>query len=442
MISLNIARDTINKHKKNYINYLTKKKVKIDKSSLVSLRYLIFSDFELKKKEDIIKNITKINLKCQIKNLFFIRHYIGVDFYGNTSQENLKRYKKMVLSWSYKNNFDKDGSYKDNYFKSVKNNNDILWVTILGDAQLPKKINKNILIIHPKKGGLLGGVSNIFNYIKQLLAREKLSFINFFHQLSYDSYLANEIESFFKKNDLLAYIKRLYLPLETQPFQNSIINLAKKENIETIGFDQTGNPFPFYNSFSPISPDKLVVHSYSSFKFYTQKLNWPKKRIKKIPSTRMLKRNKNFFKNKIFLPILLHNNNLILERLNYIFSEYSTKFCFKKFKVNLHPATKNISKFQKILDDINKLKKKYENSRIKNKGNLSLHVGNTSTIIEALESGSEVIHVCSSILFDPLSTDYWNSVESKKINHGIFNYKLKRYGHCVTFKKKGKSLIL
>ena len=138
----------------------------------------------------------------------------------------------------------------------------------------------------------------------------------------------------------------------------------------------------------------------------------------------------------------MYDYERILERLDYLFNILSQTVSLEKFKVNLHPATKKILRFKNILNDINRLKKKYKNSKMKKKNSLSLHIGNTSTIIEALESGSDVIHVCSSDFFDPLTSDYWNSVKSKKIGQGIFNYKLKRRGHCVTFNKQVKSINL
>ena len=443
MRNIDKNRNRLNLFKKRYINALISNNIKITNSSLISLRYLIFSNLDNSNLNKLEKKIKFTNFKSQLKNFFFLRNFKQIDFYGNTNFKNISKYKKMIITWSYNHNFKRNGEYEDGYFKSVKNKNKILWVTILVDQKLPIKIKKNTIIIHPKKGNLLQGINNILSYLKKLLLSSELNLANFFHQLSYDSYLANEIEKFFKNNNLLMNIKKLLIPLESQPFQNTIIGIAKEMNIETIGYDQTGNPFPFYNSYSPISPNKLVVHSISSQKFYNKNLNWQRSNIKRISSTRFEKKNKSFFDNKIFLPIMINNDEIILDRINYLFKNYSKYYDFKSFNIYLHPATKQLKKFDKLYKKIHDLKGKYKilsNKKIKKK--ISLHIGNTSTIIEALETGSEVIHICSSTLFDPITTSYWNSVKSKEITEGIFNYKLKRYGHCVTFKKKGKSLIL
>lgn len=443
MNNINQKRNILNLFKKKYFEALRLSKVDITKSSLASFRYLIFSNLDMSDSKKFEKKIIITNFKSQLKNFLFLKNFKQVNFYGNMDFNNINKYKKMILTWSYNHNFHKNGKYEDGYFKSVKNKNKILWVTVLVDQKLPNKINNNIIIIHPQKGNLFYGIINILSYLKKLLSNYKFNLRNIFHQLSYDSYLANEVENFFQKNQLLHNVEKLIIPLESQPFQNTVIDIAKKRNVETIGYDQTGNPFPFYNSYSSISPDKLIVHSISSQNFYNKKFNWPKNKIKKIFSTRFEKKNKSYYDNKIFLPIMINNNQVILDKINYFFNRYSQRYNFESFNICLHPATKKLKKFNEIYEKINNLKKKYKSSSKKiSKKKISLHIGNTSTIVEALESGSEVIHISSSTLFDPIITNYWNSVKSIKIAQDVFNYKLKRYGHCVTFKKKGKGLIL
>ena len=95
------------------------------------------------------KKIITTNFKKPIKNFLFLKNFKQVNFYGNMDFNNINKYKKMILTWSYNHNFHKNGKYEDGYFKSVKNKNKILWVTVLVDQKLPNKINNNIIIIHP-----------------------------------------------------------------------------------------------------------------------------------------------------------------------------------------------------------------------------------------------------------------------------------------------------
>ena len=75
-----------------------------------------------------------------------------------------------------------------------------------------------------------------------------------------------------------------------------------------------------------------------------------------------------------------------------------------------------------------------------NKTSISVHVGNISTIVEAIELKTEVIHIVSSDIFDYISPQFWYTVKAKEILNNIFKYKLKKYGHCVAFKRRTNTL--
>ena len=128
-------------------------------------------------------------------------------------------------------------------------------------------------MVHPSKGNILNGLKEMFSYFFHNLIISNFNLKKLFHVLSYDSYLAFSLTKYIKKKNLLKNINYLHMPLENQPFQTSLINLARLNKIKTIGYDHSLNPFPFYNSYSYLSPDKIKVHSISSFNFY--KKNYP-----------------------------------------------------------------------------------------------------------------------------------------------------------------------
>ena len=427
-------------YKKEFFNLCTKNNVDIQLSSLVNLRYLIFSNLNIDKnfKSEIQKN----NFIKQISNFFYLKNYSTINFFGNLEKIKKSRHSSIVLSWSNKKSFDKSGLYKDGYFQISSLNKKYLWVLIHED-EVPKKIDNNIILLNPRRGNILTGLLNLLKYTLKIIFRNKFKIDNILHQFSYDSFLANFIRDFFIDNNLFEKIKSLHVPLESQPFQNTLIYLAKKKKILTIGYDHTCNPFPFYNNYSKISPDKLMVHSNCSLKFYTKILNWPNKKVKKIPSVRFNKRKKSFYSNKLFLPIMINNFNKILSRLEILFRDHSKSFDPSKLKICLHPATKNLKKFKNFENKIIELQKKYSKKVTNNRTALfSIHIGNTSTIIESLEHGLEAIHVISSDFFDFLSPNLWYSVNSVQLEKHIYRYKLKSFGHCVSFNYKKKRVNL
>ena len=109
----------------------------------------------------------------------------------------------------------------------------------------------------------------------------------------------------------------------------------------------------------------------------------------------------------------------------------------------MHPSTLKEKKYLELAEKINRIQKNYlSESNSKNKNSISIHVGNLSTPLEALETGLEVIHITDSEIFDFISPKFWYSLNYTKLGNNIFKYRLKKFGHCVTFRKKGKSVII
>tara|TARA_Y100001970_G_scaffold286548_1_gene408976 strand:- start:1450 stop:2787 length:1338 start_codon:yes stop_codon:yes gene_type:complete len=445
MKDINLVRNKIISFKKEYLKKLIAKNIDAEISSLSCFKYLMYSN--LKKQNNIrkiTKNINNINFFKQLKNLLYIKNFSSVDIHGDCSKQNLAKYNRIIFSWSYTKNFKNNGLFTDPYFKITSNKKKILWILLHADDQLPKKFNKNLIIIQTKKSNIISGSINLLKYVLKLIKINKIKLFNIYHQLSFDSYLAHELKKHFVEQEFFKVIKKVYIPLESQPFQNSIIKLAKEENVKTIGFDHTHNPFPFWNSYSYLSPDILSVHSNCGLKIYSKYLGWPKNKLRKITSVRTEKRNKEFFSNKIFLPIIIGDFNKVFLCLDILFKNYLSKLKIKPLKVCLHPATQKIKKYKNFEKKIYKLQNKYLSFIKKNnKNSASIHIGNISTVIESLECKTpKVIHITTSEILDFFSSKLWIPINSKKISNSIFEYKLRKYGQCVIFKKKRNSLKL
>ena len=76
---------------------------------------------------------------------------------------------------------------------------------------------------------------------------------------------------------------------EGQPFQKEITEILKKinKNIKIIGYDSTAPlALPLNFNHSIHCPDVLLTNGSSQSNFYSKYLNWPKKKIKVVPSLR------------------------------------------------------------------------------------------------------------------------------------------------------------
>ena len=95
----------------------------------------------------------------------------------------------------------------------------------------------------------------------------------------------------------------------------------------------------------------------------------------------------------------------------------------------------NASK-RELINEISKLldKKKYQIVN-KNSENISIFIGSTGSVIEALERGIKVFHICEDPVFESYTKKIWNKIKVRKINDNIYKYdtisknKLIKFGH-------------
>ena len=73
------------------------------------------------------------------------------------------------------------------------------------------------------------------------------------------------------------------------------------------------------------------------------------------------------------------------------------------------------------------------------KNSLSIHIGNTSTVIEALESNVSVIHLVCDPIFDLFSSKFWPTIKVSEISTNVYKYSIKKLGKFLIFNKKSNS---
>ena len=433
--------------------------------------YNIRDGFSLKKIE-ILKKIRKINFKYEKKNtllesqnlyfaptaeyygllkilklskeqisfsLYFkiLKNILSGIFFSNPEiikKKKIINYSNIIITWANKNNFEPDGSVNDKYFNMNSNNtNKTLWIVIYMDKYLPKNIEENIkdnIIIYKnnlKKYDFLSFIKFLYNKIININDIELL-----IHNLSNYTYFS---EKFFEKINkyLIKDLEYLYLPYEAQPFQNNIILNLKKKKFKTkiIGHVHAAPlSFPANYLHRKYSPDKIIVNGEDQFECFTKQLYWPKKFVTIKPSIRFFKKKNHEMSNKIFLPLGIRNHEHILLQIDNLIKKYNFKIF--NFVIQKHPLSvnsKEITNFEIKLKKIINNKKKLKNS--KNLHKLSIFIGSSGAIIEALERGIDVIQVCENPIIEMYSNKLLKNILIKKIDSNIFSYKLKNKGKIV-----------
>ena len=71
---------------------------------------------------------------------------------------------------------------------------------------------------------------------------------------------------------------------------------------------------------------------------------------------------------------------------------------------------------------------------------LSIFVGASGGIVEALERGYKVMHICEFPIIDFYSDKIWSSIKTKQLSPNLFLYEIKKTGNIIRLGNKPKSL--
>ena len=350
---------------------------------------------------------------------------------------NSGKYKNIIVNWASSKDFDTNGNYQDKHFYiNSKKILDTLWILILIDSKVPKRIANNIALIINEKKRL--NFKFLWEVIKKSFKGKNVS--SFYHEASYltivADYFYNHLDQFIDKNN-----QKILMPYEGQPFQNAIFKKVHNINrkIKTIGFIHS---FPIGLPLNLIkrdgAPKKIIVSSESQFYCLNNFLGWKEKDIQILPSTRLRVSKKIDMSGKIFLPIKFESSKKIIENLNILVK--NLKINLSNVKIKNHPSCTQSRKHLKLVRKIEYILKSTNRNKIKK--NLSIFIGATGSVIEALERKVQIIHICENPILESYSKKLWKFIQVQKINNYIYKYnvlqrnKLIKFGNNVNLYKK------
>jgi hypothetical protein len=378
------------------------------------------------------------NIYIILKDILYSLKYLNPQIF---QKKKLPFYNKIFFTWALDGDFENDGSFKDRYLNiNSKNLKNTLWFVIFLGKKKPEIVNENIVIIFFKKGFSI----NLLFFLNFFLNRLKLLFYNnlyFLNSISNHNFFADiflkEVKQFLKKD-----LKLVYMPFEGQPFQNKLIFYLKNnfKNIEILGYIHSP-PLSFPTNFifrKNTCPNKLIVNGDDQFYCFNKHLGWKKSSLKQMKSFRFLKDQKKNFTNTIFLPLEIKSPEKVMNSFKTLIKK--KKFSINNFLIRNHPVSNTFSN-KKLINYIKILKedKKFNN---KKKINYSIFIGNSGSIIEALERGSKALHICEDEIFDVYSSLLYPNLTIKKISENIYEYRIKKRGHLINFGSKNNNLSI
>lgn len=439
---MRIKNDEYSQKKIKTIQLIRKFNSKFENNKLTILSSLNFYFAPTAEYYGLLK-ILKFSKEFNTLSLYvkIIKNILSGIFFSNPKiikKTKIINYSNVIITWANKNNFNTDGSLDDKYFNiNSKKTKKTLWIVIYLDKHLPKyitkKLNKNIIIYKNDFKNY-----NFLEFIK-FIYKKLINFKNFellIHNLSNYAFFS---EKFYEKTNkyFLKNLDYLYFPYEAQPFQNKIIYNLKKKKINTkiVGYVHAAPlSFPANYIYKKFSPHKIIVNGEDQKNCFIKNLHWPKKLITVKPSVRFFKTKNNNMSNKIFLPLALRNHKYLLNGFNDLIKLY--KYNLRNFIIQKHPHSinsLNIINFEKKLKKLISSNKTIKNN--KKQKNLSIFIGSSGAIIEALERGLNVLQVCESPIIETYSSNFLKNILIQKLNNNVFSYKLKNKGRIVKLGK-------
>ena len=346
---------------------------------------------------------------------------------------NLKNFKFIVVNWGTYNSFNKSGQYFDKHLNvSSQNCKNVLWYIIYLDEKIPKKISSNIVIVKEIKKFSFFNLISIF----KKLFKGKIKFNLFNQEISNFSLLSNYVYQNFDKYIISA--KKVVMPYEGQPFQNAIFKKVSeiKPTINTVGFVHSF-PIGLPSNFIKRSghPQKLFLNSLSQKYSFLKYLGWSKNELKILPSSRFKRNIKEDMGNKIYLPIKFYNyksiTNSLIDLINYL------KMDLSRLEIRNHPSCFKSKKHIKLIKLIDQIIKENKHSK-KIEKNISIFIGATGSVIEALERDYDIFHITEKPFLECYTKKIWKYIETNRIGNNLFNYKKTKNNKLIIFNDNKK----
>ena len=362
---------------------------------------------------------------------FFKIHFVAINKF------NKKYYENIIISWSKIENFSKNGSYNDPYFNTNSNinNKSCIWFLIHIDDKIPKNISKNLLLIKKINGRFDYKKFFFFFFNLKKIIKNINSTI---HRQSSQTKTAYSMFDLFK--DLLNNnVKKVIIPYEGQVFQNLIIKKIENFNnkIETVGFVHNFPPALPTNLIHRMgSPSKVIVNGIDQLNCLNKYLSWPKKKILLCESSRFIKKNKNMT-GKIYLPGHITSIDFIITNFKKILLLYPESN-IQNFEIKNHPHKLKSKIHINLINSLKKLLEEYKKDFNINKNykKISIFVGSTGAIAEALEYGCTAIHIVENSILQKYDNKLYTSIKIKVITKDIFQYSLAKKKKLIKFGKK------
>jgi hypothetical protein len=345
------------------------------------------------------------------------------------------QYDDLVVTWCRASDFAEDGTYRDRYFRtSSRDTPRTLWFAIALDepghgrrdpnvrvfargagepALSPAMLAGEVLRGPRKRGdGRVPWLSGIVTHAENLVVAVSATL-------------------------RAGQFRRVILPYEAQPFQHAVYRAVKRiaPQVRTLGYLHSAlPPVPADLSYRPGAPELLLVHGSAQRDILERLLGWPREAMRTIPSLRYRADDTNSLARFIFLPMDFSDSASIVGEFR-TFLAAAPAGSLAPLTVRNHPVMRESKRHLQLERQLGDLLAQYADrfSESPDAEPLSVFIGATAAIVEALERGVSVVHICSQPLTEAHTPEVWRGFEVKRFGRFLFRYRLRDRGSYISF---------
>lgn len=320
----------------------------------------------------------------------------------------------MIVSWALPTDFDADGHYRDRYLNlGSRDTPGTLWFLWLLSGEPPARLAPRVKLMRCSSRHTsmrLRGRSPVSGTARQA------------------ERMAQAVMPCFSGGRL----RRLVMPYEAQPFQHAIVLEIRRRGlpVETVGYVHSALPaLPTDYLFREGAPDRLLVHGEGQREILTGLLGWAGDRVTVIDSLRYQRSVDVPFAGRILLPYAFDDSNFIAARVEAMLAA-AKPGSMPRWTVRNHPVQVNSPAHKALVARLEASIARYadrgsDDARVASQ---TLMIGATAAVIEALERGLDVVHVCPDPLFQKQSSEIWRHLDVELLAPQVYRYRLRTPG--------------
>jgi hypothetical protein len=187
------------------------------------------------------------------------------------------------------------------------------------------------------------------------------------------------------------------------------------------------------------APDHLLVNGSGQKDILCERLGWPRARVTAVPSLRYHRDRAPEFDGMVLLPYSCHAD--AVARKFESFLSAAAPASMPRWRIRIHPARSQHPQHRALAQRLEKIASRYADRMTGTPDVVRQTVifGATAAVVEALERGFEVVHLCADPLFEKYSPEIWKELDVHVIATGVFRYALRKPGTYIRLSDAGDS---